>query len=169
MMVEMVMAFRVGASDFIPSYLIKAGLTSVEAGFLFTVFLGAGLPSPYVWGYLSDKIERRKIVMLAMGAAALLWYLLPLSGSYLSLLLVLIVLGFACQGVGGVIQAYVAEVTMPENRDIIYGIYYTLAFTLGSLSPVIIGYLADSLGFQASFAYVGAISLLAVVAAYFMK
>jgi MFS family permease len=169
MMVEMVMAFRVGASDFIPAYLIKTGLSPVEAGFFFTVFLGAGLPSPYIWGYLSDKIERRKIVMLSMGVAAFLWYQLPFSGNYYSLLLNLGVLGFACQGIGGVIQAYVAEVTMPENRDIIYGIYYTLAFTLGSLSPVIIGYLADSFSFQASFAYVGVISLLAVIAAYFMK
>jgi FSR family fosmidomycin resistance protein-like MFS transporter len=167
--VEMVMAFRIGASDFIPSYLSKVGLTSLETGFLFTVFIGAGLPSPYVWGYLSDRIERRKVVMFAMGSAAILWYLLPLNQTYFGLLSTIIPLGFACQGVGGVIQAYVAEVTLPENRDIIYGIYYTLAFTLGSFSPVIIGYLADSLGFQTSFTYVGIISLFAVVAAYFMK
>jgi len=169
MIVEMIMAFRVGASDFIPSFLIKTGLTPIEAGLLFTAFLGAGLPSPYVWGYLSDRFERRKVVMLAMGLAALLWYLLTYSENYLSLLMILVTLGFACQGVGGVIQAFVAEVTPPENRDIIYGIYYTLAFTLGSFSPVIIGYFADSIGFQASFTYVGIISLSAVIAAYFMK
>ncbi len=169
MVVEMVMAFRIGASDFIPSYLSKVGLSPLETGFLFTVFLGAGLPSPYVWGHLSDRIERRKIVMLAMGLAAILWYILPLNQTYLGLLITMVPLGFACQGVGGVIQAFVAEVTLPENRDIIYGIYYTLAFTLGSFSPVIIGYLADTLGFQASFTYVGIISLSAVVAAYFMK
>jgi MFS family permease len=169
MIVEMVMAFRIGATDFIPSFLVKVGLSPLETGLLFTVFLGAGLPSPYVWGYLSDRVERRIIVMLAMGIAAILWYMLPFSENYFGFLMVLVPLGFACQGVGGVIQAYVAEVTQPENRDIIYGIYYTLAFTLGSFSPLIIGYIADSLGFQASFTYIGIISLLAVIAAYFMK
>lgn len=170
MIVEMIMAFRIGANDFIPSFFIKeVGLTPIESGFLFTIFLGAGIPSPYIWGYLSDKIERKKILMLAMGLASILWYLLPFSKNYFGLLIILIPLGFVSQGVGGIVQAFVAEVTMPENRDIIYGIYFTLAFTLGSFSPFIIGSLTDSFGFQTSFTYIGLISLLAVIAAYFMK
>lgn len=67
------------------------------------------------------------------------------------------------------IQAFVAEATTPENRDLIYGIYFTLAFVLGSLSPVIFGYLADTSGFQTSFMYVTAVSLSAVLASSFLK
>ena len=170
MVVETVMAFRIGARDFIPSFLIRdLGMGSLEAGVLFTVFVGAGIPAPYVWGYLSDRTERRKVVMFAMGLACVLWYLLPYSKDSVQLLLVLLPLGFAGQGVGGIVQAYVAEATTPENRDLIYGLYFTLAFTLGSLSPVILGHLADSFGFQVGFLYVALVSLLAVAASSFLK
>jgi len=170
MVVEMVMAFRIGARDFIPSYLIRdLGIAPLEVGVLFAIFVGAGIPAPYVWGYLSDRVERRKVVMFAMGLACALWYLLPYSRDTLQVLLVLVPLGFAGQGVGGIVQAYVAEATTQENRDLIYGLYFTLAFTLGSFSPVILGYLADSFGFQVGFSYVAFVSLSAVVAAYFLR
>jgi MFS family permease len=170
MVVETVMAFRAGVGDFLPTYFTREmGMTSLTAGLFFTVFLVSGLPAPYFWGYLSDRLERRKVVMLAMGTASILWFLLPYVKSEYSLIPTLIVLGFACQGVGGVIQAFVAEATTQENRDLIYGIYFTLAFTLGSLSPVIFGYLADTSGFQTSFMYVTAVSLSAVLASYFLK
>ena len=170
MIVEMVMAFRIGARDFIPSYLIRdLGIAPLEVGVLFAIFVGAGIPAPYVWGYLSDRVERRKVVMSAMGLACVLWYLLPYSRDSLQVLLVLVPLGFAGQGVGGIVQAYVAEATTQENRDLVYGLYFTLAFTLGSLSPVILGYLADSFGFQVGFSYVALVSLSAVVAAYFLR
>ena len=170
MVVETVMAFRVGIGDFLPTYFIEAlGMTSVSAGLLFTGFLVVGLPSPYFWGLVSDKLERRIVVMAAMGTAAALWFLLPLVGGSVLLLPLLLVLGFVSQGVGGVIQAFVAEATEPENRDIIFGVYFTLAFTIGSVSPVIFGVLADSYGFQTAFLYVSTVSILAVAAAYYLK
>ena len=170
MVVETVMAFRVGISDFLPTYFTEAlGMSSVSSGLLFTGFLVAGLPAPYFWGLLSDRLERRVVVMMAMGAAAALWFLLPLVSGSMLLLPLLLVLGFVGQGVGGVIQAFVAEATEPENRDIIFGVYFTLAFTIGSISPVIFGVLADTYGFQAAFLYVSTVSILAVAASYYLK
>lgn len=170
MIVEMVMAFRIGARDFIPSYLVRdLGMAPLEVGVLFAIFVGAGIPAPYIWGYMSDKVERRKVVMFAMGLACALWYLLPYARDNFQILMVLVSLGFAGQGVGGIVQAYVAEATTQENRDLIYGLYFTLAFTLGSFSPVILGSLADSFGFQVGFSYVALVSLLAVLAAYFLR
>ncbi|MDQ1278858.1 MAG: hypothetical protein QG670_118 [Thermoproteota archaeon] len=170
MVVEMVMAFRMGARDFIPSYLVQdVALSSLEAGVLFTIFVGSGLPAPYVWGYLSDRFERRKILMLTMGVASVLWFLVPFSRNTAQLVLVFVPLGFVCQGVGGIIQAFVGAATKKENRDLIYGIYFTLAYTIGSLGPVILGYLADSFGFQIGFIYVGLVSAVSVLAASFLK
>jgi MFS family permease len=164
------MAFRVGISDFLPTYFTEAlGMSSVSSGLLFTGFLVAGLPAPYFWGLLSDRLERRVVVMMAMGAAAALWFLLPLVSGSVLLLPLLLILGFVGQGVGGVIQAFVAEATEPENRDIIFGVYFTLAFTIGSISPVIFGVLADAYGFQAAFLYVSTVSILAVAASYYLK
>ncbi|KON29218.1 hypothetical protein AC480_03525 [miscellaneous Crenarchaeota group archaeon SMTZ1-55] len=169
LLLETVMAFRAGAADFIPSYLIRdMGIPSLEAGVLFTVFLGAGIPAPYFWGYLSDRFERKKILTVVMALATLFWFLLPYGRSSAQFLLLLIPLGFVCQGVGGIIQAYVAVVTPRENRDLIYGIFFTLAYVLGSFSPVIQGYLADTIGFSVSFTYVAFISSLAAIVSYFL-
>ncbi len=169
LLLETVMAFRAGAADFIPTYLIRdVGIPSLEAGVLFTVFLGAGIPAPYFWGYLSDRFDRKKILMVVMSLATLFWALLPYGQSSAQFLLLLIPLGFVCQGVGGIIQAYVAVVTPRENRDLIYGIFFTLAYVLGSFSPVIQGYLADTIGFHVSFTYVAFISSLAAIVSYFL-
>lgn len=107
--------------------------------------------------------------MLAMSAAAVLWFLIPYGRSNYQLVLILIPLGFVCQGVGGIIQAFVGEVTTKENRDLVYGIYFTLAYSVGSLSSVILGYLADSFGFQIGFSYVALVSFSGIIAAYFLK
>jgi FSR family fosmidomycin resistance protein-like MFS transporter len=169
LIVQTVMAFRVGISDFLPTYFSEAlGVSSVSAGLLFTAFLVSGLPAPYLWGVLSDRLERRIVIMLAMGIAAALWVLLPLVGGSV-LLPLLLVLGFVGQGVGGVIQAFMAEVTKAENRDIIFGVYFTLSFTIGSISPVIFGVLADAYSFQTAFLYVSTVSILAVIVSYFLK
>ena len=170
MVVEATMAFRMGASDFIPSYLVKdLNMTPATAGILFTVFLGSGLFAPYLWGSLSDRFGRSRVLMLAMGGAAVFWYLVPYGRNTFQLVLILVPLGIACQGVGGIIQAFVGEVTTQENRDLVYGIYFTLAYSIGSLSSVILGYIADSFGFQISFTCVALFSLSATVAAYFLK
>jgi MFS family permease len=170
MIVETVMAFRIGISDFLPTYFSEVlGMSSSYSGLLFTGFLVSGLPAPYIWGVLSDRLERRFVVMLAMGVAAALWFILPLVGGSPLLLPLLIVLGFVGQGVGGVIQAFVADVTESENRDIIFGVYFTLAFTIGSISPLIFGLLADAYGFRSAFIYVSSVSVLAVAACYYLK
>ena len=170
MVVEATMAFRMGASDFIPSYLVKdLNMTPATAGILFTVFLGSGLFAPYLWGSLSDRFGRSRVLMLAMGGAAVFWYLVPYGRNTFQLVLILVPLGIACQGVGGIIQAFVGEVTTQENRDLVYGIYFTLAYSIGSLSSVILGYIADSFGFQVSFTCVALFSVSATVAAYFLK
>jgi MFS family permease len=170
MIVEMAMAFRAGASDFIPSYLVRdLSMTTLDAGVLFVIFLGSGLPAPYFWGYLSDRFDRRRVLMLAMGAASVLWFIIPYGRNNYQLAMILLPLGFVCQGVGGIVQALVAEATTTENRDLVFGIYFTIAYSVGSLSPMIIGYLADSYGFQISFSYVAIASFSAVIAAYLLK
>jgi len=170
MVVEATMAFRMGASDFIPSYLVRdLSMTPARAGILFTVFLGSGLFAPYLWGVLSDRFGRSRVLMLAMGGAAVFWYLIPYGRNTFQLVLILVPLGIVCQGVGGIIQAFVGEVTTRDNRDLVFGIYFTLAYSIGSLSSVILGYIADSFGFQISFTCVALFSVSATIAAYFLK
>ncbi len=163
---QTVMAFRMGADTFLPSYFVKElGMTPLSAGILFTTYTAAGIPAPYLWGYLSDRFERIRIVMISMSAAALFWSLLPYSRGILQLALTLASIALTSQGIGGVIQAYLADSTVADNRDLMFGIYFTISFGIGSLSPAVLGYIADKLGFVASFTWVAFVSALAVVVA----
>ena len=170
MAVQTVMAFRIGAGDFLPLYFGRdLGMTSLEVGVLYTIFLASGVPAPYFWGYLSDKFERRRVVMLAMVLASALWFILPYSRNNFQLIPVVVMLGFVTVGVGGVVLAIVADRSGHVSRDVSYGMLFTIAFALGSFAPFILGSLADAYGFQTSFMYVALISVSSVVAAYFLK
>ncbi len=68
MFLEAVMAFRVGANDFLPSYFVdNLGMTLFESGLVFAIFVLSGVPSPYLLGFLSDRFGRRKTVILVNG------------------------------------------------------------------------------------------------------
>ncbi len=165
LIIETVMAFRVGAGDFLPSFFVRdLRMTSFDAGILFTVFAGAGLPAPYLLGVLSDRFGRVRVVMSAVGTAAFTWFLLSYVEGVMQLIPVVLLIGFVNQGVGGVIQAFVADSTTEENRDLVYGIYFTLAFGLGALSPVVLGYITDVWGFRMNFRWVAFVSCLTVIA-----
>jgi MFS family permease len=170
LIIETIMSFGIGARDFLPLYFgQELGLSESYVAFLWTVFLVASIPAPYLWGYLSDKIERRKVVMLAMGILAIFWLILSYKISLFYLVPVLIILGFARTGTGAVILAFVANTISHEKLDVIYGMYFTIAFGIGSTSPVILGYLVDNFSFSASFIGVAFTSFLAMIAAYFLK
>ena len=165
MILQAIMAFRIGARDFLPAYLVNdLGVTTIQTGILFTTFTASAIPAPYVWGFMSDRIGRRAVVLSVMSAAAVFWYLLPYARVTLHLLLILALIGFVGQGVGAVVQAFVADSTTDKNRDLVYGIYFTFTFGLGSMSPLVLGYIADSFGFQACFEWLAMISFAAVLA-----
>ncbi len=166
MILETVMAFRMGARDFLPSYFVESlKMGSLDAGIVFTLFVASGVPAPYLWGFLSDKLGRMKVLIFAMGTTAAAWLLLSYQTSTAQLISVLLVIGVCGQGSGGVIQAFVADSTSSENRDLVYGIYFTVSFGLGGLSPGLLGYITDEWGFQANFRWVALVSFLAVIAA----
>jgi MFS family permease len=75
----------------------------------------AQLVSAPLWGRVSDKHGRRPALLIGMGSAALAFVVFAFSESLDWLLLSRIVQG-AGGGTVGVIQAYVADATRPEDR-----------------------------------------------------
>jgi FSR family fosmidomycin resistance protein-like MFS transporter len=166
LVLQTVMTFRTGAQSFLPSYFVNVlNMTSVQSGLIFALFMGSGIPAPYLLGHLSDRFGRKKVVVFSMSIAAILWYLLSYPRYTFPLISILVPLGLVNQGVAGVVQAFVADSTTHENRDLIYGIYFTISFALGSLSPVILGGVVDAYGFQSYFIWIALVSTLAVICA----
>ena len=62
-----------------------------------------------------------------------------------------------------------ADSAEKEQLDHVFGFYYTLGFTLGSLSSIIFAYIVEILGFEYGFTYISAITAICLIPALFLR
>lgn len=98
-----------------PFYARKLGAGSMMVTVLVVSFTAAQLLSAPLWGRFSDKYGRRPALLVGLGAAGIAYIVFAFANSIWLLLLSRIVQG-AGGGTVGVIQAYVADSTEPQNR-----------------------------------------------------
>jgi MFS family permease len=94
---------------------VGLGGVGVAVSLLLTMFAVAQLVSAPFWGRVSDKIGRRPALMIGLGASVLAYVVFAFAHSLELLLLCRLVQG-AGGGTVGVVQAYVADATKPEDR-----------------------------------------------------
>ena len=99
----------------IPFYAESLGASGFVIGVLISAFSIAQLVSAPLWGRLSDRHGRRPVIIMALGISAVSYVVFAFAQS-----LWLLFLSRAVQGLGGgtvgVIQAYVADASEPEER-----------------------------------------------------
>ena len=98
-----------------PYYARNLGAGSLAVTILVVSFTAAQLLSAPLWGRFSDKYGRRPALLVGLGAAAIAYVVFAFANSIWLLLLSRVVQG-AGGGTVGVIQAYVADSTEPQNR-----------------------------------------------------
>ncbi len=91
------------------------GGVGFSVALLFTMFSVAQLLSAPYWGRVSDKIGRRPALMIGLGGSVLAYGVFAFAHSLELLVLCRLVQG-AGGGTVGVVQAYVADATKPEDR-----------------------------------------------------
>ena len=94
---------------------IGLGGVGFSVSLLLTMFAAAQLVSAPFWGRVSDKIGRRPALMIGLGASVIAYVVFAFAHSLELLLLCRLVQG-AGGGTVGVVQAYVADATRPEDR-----------------------------------------------------
>ena len=108
----------------------------ILSGIVASAFTLAQLVSSPMWGRFSDKFGRRPALLIALTAAGIAYLVFGFAQSLWLLVLSRIVQG-AGGGTVGVIQAYVADTTEPENRARNLG-WLSAATNLGvALGPVV--------------------------------
>ena len=132
----------------IPGFSMHIGLGMVVA-VLVTAITVAQLLSAPAWGRFSDRFGRRPALLIALGASAVAYVIFGFANSLLVLFLSRIVQG-AGGGTVGVIQAYVADATEPENRAKALG-WLSAATNLGVALGPVLGAVAVAFG-EKSFA-----------------
>jgi sugar phosphate permease len=163
-----VMAFRMGVRTFLPLYFINVlGVTPEISSILYSVLLFGGVFGPFFWGHLSDRMNRKPLIIGVTATSGALYFLLQFVKDVRLLAPVLFMIGFMVQTV--VVQNVLSDSVEASQLDQIFGFYFTLGFTLASFSSVIFGYIVEIYGFAWGFTYIAAVTAISLLPGLFIR
>lgn len=150
----------------LPFYAESYGASAFTIGLLGSIFsLMQFLFSP-IWGRWSDKIGRKPIILLGLMGSCLSYLALALATSLPLIFFARIIGGIAGANIPTA-QAYIADVTTPENRAKGMGMVGA-AFGLGFIFGPAIGGLLSRFGPEAPMWFASALCLANFIAAWFL-
>jgi len=169
-LLQLVVVFSFGATRFIPTYLVDfLGMNVSQGGLFFTILTLGSVLGPFTLGFVADRFGRKYTSIIIMLSTSLLLYLLPLSRNYFFLLSTIFILGLLIQSAGPILQAILGDVVGEEMLDLAYGFFFTVSFGLASFSPIIFGYLIDTMGFISSFTAFALVSGILTLPAFLIQ
>jgi MFS family permease len=122
---------------------LDAGLTNV----MYAGLIVLSVPMPLVAGWLSDRIGRRPVIVGAYVGGAVGFVVFIAAGSSLAGLWVgLVIMGLFSFAESPQLQALLADVVSTPLRDITFAVYFTLAFSVGSLWTALYGTIVEATG-----------------------
>jgi MFS family permease len=147
----------------LPFYATDLGASATTVGVLVSAFSVAQLAVAPFWGRFSDRYGRRPAILAGLLLSAGAYVIFAFAGSVLALLVSRLVQGLG-GGTIGVVQAYVADVSDPDERTKSLG-WLSAVTSLGAVAGPAMGSLMVALGGQRMVGYGAA--LLAVLVALF--
>ena len=140
----------------LPLYAERFGATPMQIGALLASFSVAQLLFAPVWGWVSDRIGRKPVLVLSLAGTAVGSVLTGLAGSLTILFFARVLDGISGASVS-VAQASVADVATPKERARLFGLLGT-AFAVGFIGGPAIGALAALWSARVPFLVAGAIA-----------
>ncbi|HEY7219623.1 MAG TPA: MFS transporter [Candidatus Binatia bacterium] len=147
-------------------YLDRLGYSTVTIGVIFTVAYLSSAILTALWGYLSDRVGRQKILMLLAVLTILSNIILIYFTGLIFILAAVIIANVGAGGTGGggsgggpfnpVEEALLAEKCQPENRNQIFAVNSCAGSIMGSLGALASGvpqYLQETWGWSAVSSY----------------
>ena len=162
------MAFRMGVRTFLPLFFIDIlGFTSEASSVLYSILLFGGVLGPFFWGYISDKVNRKALIIGIMVASSLGYLSLNYLTEFWPLAILLFIIGFMVQTV--IVQSVLSDSVERSQLDQIFGLYFTIGFTFASFSSIIFGYIIELYGFNWGFTYIAAVTGISLLPAFFIQ
>jgi MFS family permease len=166
--VEAAILFVYGTVEvFLPLYALEQGIGAFEVGVCLSAQVVTLAATKPVMGRLSDRRGRSGQILWGSALGVLSAAGLSMSGHFILILLLSVLIGFSLSVVTASTSAAVADITRCEMRGSAMGIFGTLMDLGHSAGPMVSGMLAAWLGFGAAF--IGAAIVLALAAAAFIS
>ncbi|MGI8890954.1 MAG: MFS transporter [Chthoniobacterales bacterium] len=150
----------------LPLYAEHFHATPLEIGWLTGIYSGMQIIFTPLLGRLSDRVGRRPVLIVSLLGTALGFMLMGWATS-LTLLFVARIIDGASGGNISTAQAYIADVSTPENRSRSMGIIGA-AFGLGFTFGPMIGGIMSRISYGAPFYFAAGLAALNVVLLYFI-
>ena len=132
----------------LPFYATELGASATVVGLLVSAFSVAQLAVAPLWGRFSDRYGRRPAILAGLMLTACAYVIFAFAGSVLVLLLSRLVQGLG-GGTIGVVQAYVADASPPEERTKSLG-WLSAVTSLGAVAGPAFGSVMISVGGRAA-------------------
>jgi FSR family fosmidomycin resistance protein-like MFS transporter len=147
-------------SGYLPTLLTESGATLLLAGASLTVFQGAASVGVVIGGSLSDRLDRRPVMVASNALTPLLLAAFLVAGGT-GQLLALVLMGFISVMYNPAALAVIQE-TATQNRALATSVYLALMFLIRSIATVAVGALADHAGMRTAFALSAGVFFLGV-------
>lgn len=150
----------------LPLYAERFHATPMAIGWLTGIYSGMQIIFTPILGKLSDRFGRRPVLMISIAGTAIGFVLMGMATA-LPLLFVARILAGITGGNISIPQAYIADVTAPEQRSRAMGMIgaaFGLGFTFGPL----IGGLMSRISYSAPFYFAAALAVANVILVYFI-
>src|SRR5262245_32379246 len=147
----------------IPHFVHDFGVDIKYAAFLFTFIQVGSLAGPYVWGWLSDRFKRTRIIQVSLflSAVSTLWLGWQQEVSA-SLFANLIFYGAAVTSRQTLTQALLADIVDDEIFDAAFSLYYFIGFISIPFWTLVTGGVMTHYGFGPAFSVISTSYLLAM-------
>jgi DHA1 family tetracycline resistance protein-like MFS transporter len=147
----------------LPYYVRHFGASYVVVGALFATFALCQFVAGPIWGNVSDRIGRKRVLIISQIGATLGWTGLALAPTLLWVFVARIVEGISGGNIS-VTQAYVADRVAAAERSRAFA-FVGAAFSAGLvLGPLAGGFLLDRYGYRAPFLLAAGLQVLTLVA-----
>ena len=140
----------------LPLYLQETqGMGSLGIGIHLGLLSGVGIASVPVIGILSDKLGRKRVISLVLVAQAIIALLMALTGSGISLTILVGLMGAFLFALNPLVQAGALDIAEGKGLEgSMIGLIWGSNAAFNGVSPLIVGFLITSFGYSILFWYI---------------
>jgi FSR family fosmidomycin resistance protein-like MFS transporter len=149
-----------GLFTYLPTYMNQEGASLLVGGFTLSILEFAGVAGALSSGTLSDRLGRRRILLVTTLLSSL-FLLLFLNVDGWVIVPVLLALGYTALSASPVMLAIVQDY-LPDNRAVGNGIFIAIAFLMQTLAILVMGIIGDNYGLDKAYLFSALVSLLAI-------